>query len=332
MHSVAIAEDETAPKLEFKTIIKSMMEDSRGNLWIGSDREGVCRFDGKAFTYFTEGDGLSHSQIRFIQEEKNGVIWFGTGNGVCSYDASVTHSPGKPKIIHHQVEPAEKGSEQADTGWKNAADHLWFDIGNREGVCRWDGHTLKKVFLPLLKGSDSKYSYVGDMTDIAYGANSQLWISSYPGVLGHNDAGFTMLQNQRGYHVRSVYEASDGTLWIGCNGIGALTYDGITVTNFTEKHNVGAGHLATGSVPSVPRTLRRIFAISEDKDQNMWFGTVDAGIWRYDGEELTNFTHKDGLTSFECQCIYRDKKGEMWFGMGNGTICKFDGERFQTAF
>ncbi|MFN0058052.1 MAG: two-component regulator propeller domain-containing protein [Planctomycetota bacterium] len=51
-------------------VVRSILEDSKGNFWFGSWKEGVCRFDGKSLTYFTAKDGLSDNQIRSIQEDK----------------------------------------------------------------------------------------------------------------------------------------------------------------------------------------------------------------------------------------------------------------------
>lgn len=57
--------------LRFETV-RSMLEDSKGNYWFGSWKEGVARFDGKMLTYFTVDDGLSDNQIRSIYEDRNG--------------------------------------------------------------------------------------------------------------------------------------------------------------------------------------------------------------------------------------------------------------------
>ena len=48
--------------LRFETV-RSILEDSKGNYWFGSWKEGVCRFDGKSLTYFTVEDGLSDNTI-----------------------------------------------------------------------------------------------------------------------------------------------------------------------------------------------------------------------------------------------------------------------------
>ena len=71
--------------LKFTSGIRSIFQDSKRNYWFGSHQEGVCLFDGKSFEYFTTNEGLSDNQIRSIQEDENGKIWFGTANGVSSY-------------------------------------------------------------------------------------------------------------------------------------------------------------------------------------------------------------------------------------------------------
>lgn len=42
-------------------------------------------------------------------------------------------------------------------------------------------------------------------------------------------------------------------------------------------------------------TLARVWTINEDNNGNLWIGTIDACVWRYDGKNLTNYTTKDGL-------------------------------------
>ena len=77
-----------------------------------------------------------------------------------------------------------------------------------------------------------------------------------------------------------------------------------------------------------PGTLARVWTIAEDKTGNLWFGTIDAGAWRYDGKSLTNFTVKDGLGSNAIWTIYKDKAGNLWFGTDGGGVCKYDGKSF----
>jgi ligand-binding sensor domain-containing protein len=57
-------------RLRFE-VVRSILEDSKGNFWFGSWKEGVCRFDGERLTYFTMEDGLSDNQIRSIREDRS---------------------------------------------------------------------------------------------------------------------------------------------------------------------------------------------------------------------------------------------------------------------
>ena len=74
--------------------------------------------------------------------------------------------------------------------------------------------------------------------------------------------------------------------------------------------------------------MARIYSINEDNNGHLWIGTIDSGVWRYDGKNLTNYTTTDGLTSNAVTTIYKDKKGELWFGTDGGGVCKFNGKMF----
>jgi ligand-binding sensor domain-containing protein len=68
--------------------------------------------------------------------------------------------------------------------------------------------------------------------------------------------------------------------------------------------------------------------MNKDENGNLWIGTIDAGVWKYDGTNLTNYTTKDGLTGNAIWTIYRDKKGELWFVTDGEAICKYNGNTF----
>jgi ligand-binding sensor domain-containing protein len=41
-----------------------------------------------------------------------------------------------------------------------------------------------------------------------------------------------------------------------------------------------------------------VFAINEDKNGNLWFGT-DQGVYKYDGKTFRNYNQKDGLNHID---------------------------------
>ncbi len=66
----------------------SILEDSDGNLWFGTDGGGVSRYDsreearGHAIINFTTKDGLLNNTVVSLLEDKNKNLWFGTPKGL----------------------------------------------------------------------------------------------------------------------------------------------------------------------------------------------------------------------------------------------------------
>jgi ligand-binding sensor domain-containing protein len=67
----------------------------------------------------------------------------------------------------------------------------------------------------------------------------------------------------------------------------------------------------------------------KDKAGNLWFGTSNEGIYRYDGTSFVNFTEQDGLSNNYVNCMVEDLDGNLWFGTKEG-LCKYDGKTFST--
>lgn len=72
-----------------------------------------------------------------------------------------------------------------------------------------------------------------------------------------------------------------------------------------------------------------IMVIFQDKHHNIWFGSSGQGVYKYDGENLTHFTTKDGLCSNNIWSIQEDQSGNIYFDSGE-CISQFDGKVFNT--
>lgn len=317
--------------------MRSILEDSTGTFWFGSWQEGVARFDGKRLTYFTVDDGLSHDQVRSIHEDRERGIWFETGVGVSRYD-------GTRIATHFDRDHTSKDAWQLRPGdlWFKGDEPVGFnEREGRPGVYRFDGRTFTYLAIPPLEDrEDDGYASV---TGIGRGRNGRLWIATYGAVIGYDGASFTVIDNESlgldeetGWlHVRCVFEDSRGRLWIGNNGIGVLLHDGERTIDFTRKNGLGRRDHRSGRLPGrrpgdasegAP-SLHRVFSIGEDRDGNIWFGTMEQGAWRFDGASLRNFTAKEGLTSDGILAIYRDRRGDLWLA-GDGVF-RFNGASFE---
>lgn len=61
--------------------IQSIMEDTKGNIWIGA-LDGLFKFDEFEFKHFTTDEGLSSNNVRVIYEDNSEVLWIGTISGL----------------------------------------------------------------------------------------------------------------------------------------------------------------------------------------------------------------------------------------------------------
>jgi hypothetical protein len=71
--------------------IRRMFQDKNGNLWFGTNGDGVCRYDGKSFTNYTEKEGLTNKYVQSILEDRNVSpgevgVWFGASGGLFRFD------------------------------------------------------------------------------------------------------------------------------------------------------------------------------------------------------------------------------------------------------
>jgi len=151
----------------------------------------------------------------------------------------------------------------------------------------------------------------------------------------------------------------DGNLWFSINGEGVYRYDGKSFTNITTKDGLcnnhagaiiqdRAGNILIGTKNGickydgnkftkypVPDTLS-ITCMLEDKDGNLWFGTMGKGIYRYNGTTLDNFLNNNdhifnlGNTNQLILDMLQDKKGNLWFSSWNGGgVWRYDGKDFK---
>ncbi|VTR94154.1 Uncharacterized protein OS=Phaeodactylibacter xiamenensis GN=IX84_27095 PE=4 SV=1: Reg_prop [Gemmata massiliana] len=63
-----------------------VMQAKNDTYWFGSNDRGAYRYDGKSLVNFTTKDGLVSNQIRGVQEDKSGNVYFATYEGISRFD------------------------------------------------------------------------------------------------------------------------------------------------------------------------------------------------------------------------------------------------------
>jgi ligand-binding sensor domain-containing protein len=311
------------------TMVRSILQDTKGNYWFGTDEHGLYHYDGKNLTHFSKKDGLPSEQIRAIHEDNAGNLWLEVGGGIARYDGKVFKSFTERDGIRET-----KYSREVRQG---ATDNLWFQ--GREGAYHYNGKAISFLVLPLdaeyakIKkvnpgfntSAYSLYSIIIDTAgDIFFGSEQK-------GVFRYNGTSFDSVKYEDvGFAVRSMYQDTKGIYWFGSNSIGLTRYDGKNLRNITDELGLNnPGYIKDKKPTLSPGTLGQVFSINEDNQGNILIGTIDAGLWSYDGKTMANFTTKDGLPGSSVHAIYKDSKGMLWIGTSNG-VCIFNGRSFSS--
>lgn len=304
--------------------IDCIFQDNSNNYWFGTNGNGIYRYNGKNILHITEEDGLCSNFVWGIEQDNNGIFWISTRDGICNFD-------GKKFIDYTDtIKSAPSGTFNFKKGG------LFFN--HLGGICFYDGKTFTNfVIHPLLYKPEpnSLYRPYGVYCTLVDNSGKTWFGTQEKGVCVYDGNRFSFLtdKNLAGPAVRSIFQDKTGTLWFGNNGGGLFCYDGRILRNITEEKKLGNDEFLFGKkLVDKPGTLARVFAINEDRSGNIWIGTPDAGVWKFDGINMTNYTPKEGLSGYSVTLIYKDKNGELLFVSDGEAVLRYDGKIFKNFF
>ncbi len=282
-------------------------KDSKGNLWFGTNGNGVSMYNGKSFTTFSSGFGLIHNYIHTVTEDNLGNIWFGTYGGVSKYDGThfynYTTDDGLIDNDVHEILEDSRGN-------------LWF--ATIKGISKYDPEELQFENYDQTAGLTNIF-----IDDIMETAEGELWFSGKggvycyePGVDASGSEAFVDLSNTLGLSgtiVNELLEDSEGIIWIATE-------------NFIVRYDPSNGevrHFDTGD----GLIDNYIYSCTEDSNGNIWFGTK-GGASKYSKVTgaFMNLTTENGLADNTVRNITVDKAGSLWFGTYGGGLNKLSGE------
>ncbi|HLP11099.1 MAG TPA: two-component regulator propeller domain-containing protein [Flavobacteriales bacterium] len=321
------------PVTQLSNNIESMFQDSKGNYWFGTQKHWLYKYDGKNLVQFTQQHGLDCYQIQNIQEDAQGNIWLTTdGYKIIRFD-------GKKFTAFNVTD-----STITNHVWNTEPNDLWFYGGG--GPYRYANNTFSQLFLspneqdqtyaqqnPNKLSPYAVYSILKDKKGNLWFGTQSTGVCKYDPHWNDEIGGgksFTWFDQPilKGPAVLALFEDKNGNMWFGNNGGGLFVYDGKTVRNFTEEKGLSNREFRKSGKEG-PGTLARIFCINQDNDGNMWIGTVDAGVWKFDGKNLTNYTIKHGLPNNTVNKILKDGNSKLWFATRSDGVYTFDGNTFK---
>ena len=308
--------------------IWEIFQDSKANYWFGSNGRGVYFFDGRNLKKFTTEDGLVHNQLRGIQEDRKGNIYFETSDGISKFDGSNFTTLKTTQSIENQ--------------WKLQEDDLWFGYDAKD-LYRYDGSALFELELPR---QDLKEAFGSELNAGTFGTHDKgpylvygvdkdkegnLWIGTErAGAFRYNGHSFlwfgekelSTLPDGRVPAVRSMLQDRDGYFWL---------------SNFHSKYKIN---------PFLPKGYEKVRAVniptSISKDKilyfnsglvdnagDLWMTTYRGGVWKYDGKTLSNIEIHNGQETVLLICIYEDANGLIWLGTHNDGVYIQNGDVFE---
>jgi len=190
--------------------------------------------------------------------------------------------------------------------FEDDAKQVW--VGTQEGLVRLSKTPVS--LLPLPGSSDPDYATISSAT------NGDIWaVSSRVYKIQKGIARSYTFPQLPNVPVRTVFQASDGSLWIGTDGDGVYHLSGKTVSHFVA-----------------PTTLSNnsVRAFLEARDGTLWVG-MDDGLSHISHGTVRNYGVQDGLAYFSTRALLQARDGDLWIGTERGVSHMRDGRFLQDA-
>lgn len=208
-------------------------EDKIGNIWFGANG-GASHYDGKSFRNYKINEDFMiedrtgkpfpdftrpPNEVNSIIEDKTGKFWFGTRGNAFVYDGktfTVFTDKGHPFNNVRSIIEDKKGG-------------IW--LGGQFGLWRYDGSTFtnftRKSVLYVYE--DEK----GNIWTSSQANHSDSWVLSRYDAKSLSDENPTVTEISSHPVIWSIFQAEDGSIWFGANGV--FRYDGNIITHFKSK-------------------------------------------------------------------------------------------------
>ena len=294
-----------------------MLQDREGFMWFGSNRHGLCRYDGHSFKRYRHNPSdtlsLSFDWVYNLLEDREGNIWIGTFSGLNRFDKSTETfrrffpSPGNPNAIPGATVNSLIEDEEGN---------IW--IGTRKGLCRfdWSTETFKNYEKHSIDHSDD--STFNHVTYLYQDNSGTIWICedryNLHRITTESDSG-EFITRFPGV-VMGMLDDRSGRFWIHTDcGFYLLDRDRLTYEPFAFDNT---------SNPSDDSVLR---AITEDSQGNIWIRYADR-VYKYNQDLKLLFHTKlveaneylyPGNTRLQEQRFYYGLKNQLWEDLA-GTL------------
>ena len=313
-------------ELEQDVDVKSMIEDRKGHIWIGTWNRGLIRYDpGKECFYTYSGINPSNSSHVLFQDEAEN-IWIGTWR----YGLVKLLNPYDPQHFSFRTFTHRKGDDDSlldnivyAIAQDKASKKLW--VGSRSGVSILEDEGSGGVFTNFMPGDHQYDLPFNEVNTLLCSDDGLMWIGMLGGGVctvhtGKSRFNYDPLECLRRYcptsSVRSIYQEDTGKLWMGIMGFGLVYYDKgrQEIVPYTE-HPVLRNMRYTSTVNDI---------IYRKRTGELCFATWDDWVWLYNEKAGTarvlDVNVNPTMTDMCIYSLFEDSRGNLWIGTRSGVF------------
>ena len=184
--------------------------------------------------------------------------------------------------------------------YQDSEGYIW--IATYNGLVRYDGYSAI-VYKPSTK--DNGKSIDGFVNIVTEDKEHRLWIGTHNGLYVLNkemdDIEKIISPVLLNSYIEAVVYATNGDLWVGSN-------KGLFVKKSGKKH-FEACSLVRGE-----NTGMDIKSILEDKQGNIWIGTWERGLYRYDSSNGQFYAYVGLNPANSAHILFQDSEENIWIG------------------
>jgi signal transduction histidine kinase/ligand-binding sensor domain-containing protein len=284
--------------------VSTLLEDQRGNLWIGTAGGGLTRLSHGRMMPLTTSEGLSNDHVRSLLEDHEGNLWVGTADGLdCLSDGRF--------ITYGRLEGLADPAVTAVAGTRDGS--VWIGM-NSAGLARLKDGKLERFRLPAGVGSDA-------IITLAESRHGGVWVLPDNGRVFEIEGGkveeHTPAYEDSFHKARAVFDdGADQLLFI--TGVGPARLHGNRAEPiYQPAPSFGYYH-----------------ACYRDASGALWFST-SVGLARLTKDRPTLLRQRDGLPNDRVRWVCGDAEGGLWiatigglaYRRPDGTIHKLTSEQ-----
>lgn len=281
--------------------IRCITQGLDGDIWIGTFGGGINRLhfeaDSLSVTVFDKQEGsIKHDRVRAAMRDSNGILWFGTDEGLCSTDGkNWTCFNDSSGLSHKRVLVL----------YEDKLQNLW--VGTQSGI-------NKKTVDGFVSYSVEDGLAHERIRGITQDEKGNMWFGTQNGVTrfdGKNFISFTEKNGLSNDRIRYIISDRSGNLWFGTFFGGICRFSGEEFIHFTEEDGISSN---------------QVLSVFSNHDGDIWLGTLEGitelkpqpnGTWEVEQNPLGNAFKDRSINT-----IVGAPNGEIWFGSDEGIFIK----------